>query len=108
MTVLDHEIKPADQCLDMADLRAQIDALDRSLVNLLARRQCYIERAAEIKTRRDDVRDEARIADVLAKVTAAAEKSGLDGAIARAVWRTLMENSIALEMDHFDALQRFK
>jgi isochorismate pyruvate lyase len=108
MTVLDHEIKPADQCLDMADLRIQIDALDRSLVELLACRQRYIERAAEIKTRRGDVRDEARIADVLAKVTATAEKSGLDAAIARAVWRTLMENSIALEMNRFDEIQRFK
>jgi isochorismate pyruvate lyase len=87
----------------MEDVRAQIDRLDRSLVGLLSERQRYIERAAEIKPRRSDIRDEARIADVLAKVTAAAEQAGLDAGLARAVWRELMERSIAIEFAAFDA-----
>lgn len=102
------EILPPDQCITMSDLRPQIDALDRALVQLLAMRQRYIERAAEIKGRRSEIRDEARIADVLAKVTAAADTNGLNADIARAVWRTLMEGSIALEMERFEALQRRK
>lgn len=92
----------------MAELRAEIDRLDRMLVELLSQRQRYIERAAEIKAHREQIRDEARIADVLEKVTAAAEKSGLKPEIARAVWRELMENSIALEMNCFEELQRAK
>jgi isochorismate pyruvate lyase len=89
----------------MTDLRAEIDRLDAALVMLLSERQRYIERAAEIKGRRSEIRDEARIADVLVKVTAAAAKAGLSPDIARAVWRTLMEHSIALEMERFEALQ---
>jgi isochorismate pyruvate lyase len=108
MTSLDQKIKPADQCLDMTDLRAQIDALDRGLIAALAARQRYIERAAEIKRHRSDVRDEGRIADVLTKITAAAERNGLNVEIARAVWTTLMERSIALELDRFDRLQAFR
>ena len=100
------QIKQADQCLNMADLRAEIDRLDRSLVKLLSERQRYIERAAEIKARRQEIRDEARIADVLAKVTAAAESAGLNTDIARAVWRELMERSIALEMEAFEKHNR--
>jgi len=92
----------------MAELRAEIDRLDRMLVELLSQRQRYIERAAEIKAHREQIRDEARIADVLEKVTAAAKKSGLKPEIARAVWRELMENSIALEMICFEELQRAK
>lgn len=92
----------------MADLRAEIDRLDRALVGLLAERQRYIERAAAIKVHRQDIRDEARIADVLAKVGVEAQRTGLTREIADAVWRELMERSIALEMDRFDALQRFK
>jgi isochorismate pyruvate lyase len=103
MAAPDQTIKKADQCLDMADVRAGIDHLDRMLVALLSERQRYIERAAEIKGRRQDIRDEARIADVLAKVTAAAERAGLRVEIARAVWRELMERSIAYEMDRFEA-----
>ena len=90
----------------MVDLRAGIDQLDRSLVKLLAERQRYIERAAEIKAHRREIRDESRIADVLAKVTAEAERAGLNVAIAHAVWTTLMEQCIALEMRQFEKLQR--
>jgi isochorismate pyruvate lyase len=108
MTVQDQTIKPAGQCLSMVELRAEIDQLDRWIVRLLAERQRYIERAAEIKPHRQDVRDEDRVADVLAKVTEAAEGYGLDVEIARAVWRELMERSIALEMKRFEDLQRLK
>ncbi len=98
----DSQDVPAHMCLTMADLRRQIDRLDRALVGLMAERQAYIERAAQIKARRDDVRDEARIADVVAKVLAEAERKGLSAAIAEPVWRLLVERSIAHEFAAFD------
>ena len=88
----------------MADLRVEIDRLDERLVELLSQRQRYIERAAEIKAYRHQIRDEARIADVLAKVSKAAETAGLEPKIAQAVWHTLVEASIKLEMARFEAL----
>lgn len=94
---------PPEKCLDMAALRHEIDRVDRELVALLASRQRYIERAAEIKSERGCVRDEGRIADVLAKVAAEALRVGLDPAIAQAVWRELIERSIAHELSAFDA-----
>ncbi len=97
----DLQPKPASACANMAELRAEIDRLDRALVRLLSERQRYIERAAEIKSHRSDIRDEGRIRDVLEKVKAEAAKTGLDQEIASAVWRELMERSIALEMDRF-------
>ena len=90
----------------MADLRTEIDRLDRSLVRLLSERQRYIERAAEIKSRRSDIRDQARIDDVLSKVAGEAEKARLDGRLARAVWQTLMDRSIEIELACFDAQRR--
>jgi isochorismate pyruvate lyase len=92
----------------MAELRTEIDRLDRLLVRLLSERQRYIERAAEIKHKRSDIRDEARISDVLAKVAAEAESAGLDPALAREVWQALVEASIKLEWNTFEALQRSK
>ncbi|MDR3526180.1 MAG: chorismate mutase [Rhizomicrobium sp.] len=88
----------------MAELRLEIDRLDQNLVELLSQRQRYIERAAEIKAYRHEIRDEARIEDVLEKVTAAAKRAGLSPEIARGVWRELMERSIALEMARYEAL----
>ena len=94
---------PASRCQNMADLRAQIDRLDRALVTLLAERQTYIERAAQIKTSRAVVHDQARIEDVVAKVLVAAKAAGLSPAIAEPVWRTLIDRCIAHEFEMFDA-----
>jgi isochorismate pyruvate lyase len=95
-----------DQCRTMPELRVQIDRLDRALVALVAERQRYIERAAQIKPDRNLVRDEARIADVVSKVLAEARRAGLSEAIAEPVWRTLMEHSIAHEFAAFDQRSR--
>jgi len=86
----------------MEELRAAIDSLDIRLVALLAVRQAYIERAAQLKTGRDQVRDPQRIEDVVAKVVAEARRSGLAAEIAEPVWRTLIEVSIRHEFDAFD------
>ena len=93
---------PARACISMAELRVAIDTLDARLVALLAVRQAYIERAAELKTGRDQVRDAARIEDVVAKVIAEGRKAGLSPTIAEPVWRTLIEASIAHEFEAFD------
>ena len=94
--------KAPEACGSMEELRAAIDSLDIRLVALLAVRQAYIERAAQLKTGRDQVRDPARIEDVVAKVIAEATRSGLSAEIAEPVWRTLIEVSIRHEFDAFD------
>jgi isochorismate pyruvate lyase len=93
----------AAQCRTMADVRAEIDRLDRALVKLLAERQTYIERAAQIKTDRNVVHDQARIDDVVAKVLVSAKREGLSADIAEPVWRTLVDRCIAHEFAMFDA-----
>ena len=87
----------------MSELREAIDDLDSRLVALLAVRQAYIERAAQLKTGRDQVRDVERIEEVVARVIAEGKRSGLSAEIAEPVWRTLIEASIKHEFDAFDA-----
>jgi len=103
MTGQNSQILQPDQCSSMAELRSEIDRLDRSLVRLLSQRQRYIERAAEIKSQASDIRDEGRVQEVLAKVEAEAGRCNLDAGLARAVWQTLVERSIALEFAAFEA-----
>ena len=69
----------------MNELRQAIDTLDSRLVALLAVRQAYIERAAQLKTGRDQVRDPERIEEVVAKVIAEGQRIGLSAAIAEPV-----------------------
>ena len=94
--------KAPENCGSMAELRTAIDALDRELVTLLARRQAYIERAAILKHDRGAVRDDARVEEVIAKVLARAKEAGLSAAIAEPVWRTLIEQSIRHELEAFE------
>lgn len=88
---------PADRCATMAEVRREIDRIDREVVALLADRQRYIEAAARIKDRFEDVRLEWRIEDVVAKVLRAAEREGLSKRIAEPVWRELIDRCIEHE-----------
>jgi isochorismate pyruvate lyase len=98
----DAPLKMPDACASMNELREAIDTLDSRLVALLAVRQAYIERAAQLKTGRDQVRDAERIEEVVAKVIAEGKRSGLSAEIAEPVWRTLIEASIKHEFEAFD------
>ena len=96
------DITPPDACTSMRELRTAIDGLDARLVAMLALRQRYIERAAILKEKRQAVRDEARIEEVVRHVVAEGKRVGLSAAIAESVWRTLIEASIRHEYAAFD------
>lgn len=98
--------KPAADCQTMADVRAGVDALDRELVALLTRRFAYMDAAARIKPARDQVRDEARKAQVIANAAVAARAAGLPHGIAEQLWETLVEASIEHELAQWDMLHR--
>ncbi|HVJ42480.1 MAG TPA: chorismate mutase [Dongiaceae bacterium] len=89
-------------CADMAEVREAIDAIDRELVALLADRLHFIAEAARIKPRRDLVRDDERVNDVLAKVRRSAVEQGIDADLIAGVFRELVERSIAHEFVLFD------
>lgn len=93
-------------CRDMGEVRVEIDALDREIVALLADRLHYIDEAARLKPRRDQVRDEARIADVLMKVENEAVRLGGDPKVVASAYRALVEASIVHEFEKFDKLHR--
>lgn len=93
------------ECDTMEDVRAGVDALDRELVALLAKRQGYMEAAARIKPAFDDVRVPWRIEDVVAKVLEEARNQGLSERIAEPVWRVLIEQCIEHEGEAWRTLR---
>ena len=91
-----------EACTTMAEVRAGVDAVDRALVSLLARRFGYMDAAARIKPERGQVRDEARKAQVIANARAHAREARIpEGPIAE-MWDRLVEASIAYELEAFD------
>ena len=95
-------MKPED-CRTMIDVRAGVDALDRQLAALLGVRFAYMDAAARIKTTRGAVRDEVRKAAVIAQAERAAQAAGVPDGVAGQLWETLVEASIAHELEEFDA-----
>jgi len=84
----------------MAELRQSIDALDRNLVETLANRFAYIDRAAELKSAAGlPARIPERVEEVLANIRAHAIELGLDPDLLEQFWRDMIDASIAREED---------
>ena len=86
----------------MAELRNEIDRVDRLIVPLLLERIGLIAQAGHIKPDRDSVRDEWRIEDVVAKVVAEANKNGGNADYIEEIYRHLIDYSINHEFDVWD------
>ncbi|TGZ77739.1 chorismate mutase [Ascodesmis nigricans] len=86
----------------MAEVRAEIDRLDREIVALLGQRMRYIEAAARIKPTRCAVRDEWRKNDVIDKAAAKAREVNFPERLVRDVYEVLVEGSIAHEFVKWD------
>lgn len=86
------------ECESMSEVRAGIDQLDRSLVELLTLRAGFIDRATELKQINGwPARIPVRVEEVVEKVKASAEELGLDVDLAEDLWRRLIEWSIMRE-----------
>ncbi|MEO1968009.1 MAG: chorismate mutase [Sphingomonadaceae bacterium] len=101
----DSDIKLPDDCTSMAEVRAGVDATDRSLMELLDRRFGYMRAAARIKHQRDAVRDEGRKAEVIANARRDADTRDLPADALAGIWNDLVEASIAYEMDEWDRIR---
>ena len=85
-------------CHTMPALRAEIDALDKSLIALLATRAGYIDRAIDLKQINGwPARIPERVEDVVTNVRNCAVAEGLDPDLVETLWRQLIDWSIARE-----------
>ncbi|MHA6327169.1 chorismate mutase [Roseivivax sp. CAU 1753] len=82
----------------MADLRVEIDTLDRELMTLLGHRARLIDRAAELKPGEGlPARTGDRVAQVIANARRNAQAHGVDPDLAATLWSALIEAAIARE-----------
>lgn len=90
----------------MLDVRAGVDATDRALMELLATRFGYMRAAARIKQTRDAVRDEDRKRAVIEAAKAHALDMGVPVGFVADAWDSLVEASIAYELEEWDRLRK--
>lgn len=81
---------PAD-CRDMTEVRAEIDRLDSALVDLIAERFGYVERAWQIKlAAQQQANVPWRNQQVIDKVRAKATERGVPPDLCEALWRQMI------------------
>ena len=82
---------PAAECTSMDQVRREIDRIDEALVNLLAERFSYVDRAWQLKMGTSEGATVPwRIQQVIDKVRARAEKRGLPPELVEAMWRQMI------------------
>jgi isochorismate pyruvate lyase len=82
----------------LADLRKEIDDIDAALVDLLARRFAVVDRVIGVKLREGlPALLPERVEVVVARVRTLAVAAGIPADAAEAVWRALINQTIAYE-----------
>ncbi len=84
---------------DLSDLRDDLDAVDRRLVQALADRQRLVTDVAAVKAGDDalPIQDPDREHDLLARVQALAEDAGVDGYFASTLFRQILRHSVQFQ-----------
>ena len=96
----------ATDCKTLADVRSEIDRIDKALVQLLAERATYVRRAGELKATREAVVDPKRIEEIIAEVRRLSNDLGMEADVAEAVFRALIDRFIEFEHPVFDRPRR--
>ncbi len=98
--------RSAKSCGSLSEVRAEIDRIDRVLLGLIAERGSYVRRAAELKAKRKDVLDPARIAGIVKQVKKRAKTLGLEPNVVAAAFRAMIYRFVAYEFREYDRRNR--
>ena len=83
--------RPPAQCPDMTAVRVEIDRIDNALVDLIAERFGYVERAWQLKLMaKEEASVPWRNQQVIDKVRARAAAKGVSADLCEALWRQMI------------------
>lgn len=89
--------EPAN-CVNIEEVRFEIDRIDRGIMELFAQRWKYVERIVDFKTNSDSIIAQERQNTLLAKRREWAVELGLDPDIFEQIYRSLIDHNIQKEM----------
>jgi len=95
---------PPEKCASLDEIRVGMDAIDREMVALIARRVEYVRNAAKFKTNAATVAAPERVAAVLKTRREWAEAAGLSGDVIERIYRDLVNYSVSEEHKRWQEL----
>lgn len=82
--------RKAQDCSSMDEVRVEIDRIDQALVDLVAERFTFVDRAWQLKNSPEDAVVPWRIQQVIDKVKAQASEKGLPPELVESIWRQMI------------------
>lgn len=95
-------LKPSE-CNDMAEIRAEIDLLDATIIKLIGQRYEYVQAAAKFKTSETAVRAPERFKAMLSQRREWASEHGLNPDVIEKLYSDLVNYFIQEEMNKWKA-----
>jgi len=95
------------KCKTLDEARIEIDAVDRDIVELIAKRNEYIKQIAHFKTSVEEVKAEDRISDVISNVRAQAISLDLSPNLINDLYVRMIDEMVESEISEFKNAQRF-
>jgi len=99
-------LRAPQDCEEMSHVRAEIDRIDELMIDLVAERFSYVDRAWRLKNNPEDATVPWRINDVIAKVRERAEQRNIPPQLAEALWRQMIGWFIEYEMENLSAKKK--
>ncbi len=99
-------MKEPQDCNSLAEIRSEIDQLDRSLITTISRRQEYVHAAARFKSNEDQVHSHERQRSMMAARRLWAETEDVDPDLIEALFRTMVAHFVKAEMVVFSENRR--
>ncbi len=96
-------MKAPNECIDMQDIRREIDRIDREVIAQLGLRYQYVQAAAQFKTSAATVRAPERFQAMLQQRRNWAEEAGLAPDIIEKMYKDLVHYFIEEEMKAWKA-----
>ncbi|MBD1208161.1 MAG: isochorismate lyase [Ignavibacteria bacterium] len=92
-------MKTPEQCENIAEIRTEIDRIDRNIVAALGERLKYVRAASQFKTSEASVRAVERVRSLLEQRRAWAEEEGIDPEVVEKMYRDLLSFFIESELN---------
>lgn len=86
--------------MDLGQIRAEIDEIDRQIITLVAKRNEYVREVVKHKHSDGEVRVPNREAEVLDNVHRVATELGADVDVVERIYRTLLAAFVDFELRH--------
>ena len=85
----------------MRNVRSLIDRIDEKILPLMVKRSILVNKALELKSRKNEIIDRKRINQILKKIELNAKKMKADPKLIKSIWMDMIQNFIEHERKEF-------